>query len=83
MVIPEKYPKGMSAKMETEYKRHFSGTAVVDDEEKYQIDFKTMTCLASNRGPVKVYRRPREGIGKVRSFMKQKFRIEAPISLKF
>ena len=83
MVIPEKYPKDMSAKIETEYKKDSSGTAVVYDEEDYQIDFKTMTCLASNRGPMKIYRRPREGIAKVRSFMKQKFRIEAPISLKF
>ena len=79
MVIPEKYPKGMSAKIETEYKRNPLGTAVVDDKEKYQTDFKTMTCLTSNRGPVNVYRRPREGIAKDRSYMKLKFRIKAPI----
>ena len=64
MVIPEKYFKGISAKIETEYKRNPSGTVVVGDEEKYKIDFKTMTetCLNTSQGSMKVYRRLCEGI---------------------
>ena len=64
MVFPEKYVKDISAKIETEYKRNPSGTVVVSDEEKYEIDFKTMTetCLTTSQSPMKVYRRPCEGI---------------------
>ncbi|XP_028398976.1 protein mono-ADP-ribosyltransferase PARP14-like [Dendronephthya gigantea] len=62
VVIPEKYAKEMSAKIETEYKRNPSGTVEVGDDEKYKIDFKTKTetCLTSNEGLMKVYRRPCE-----------------------
>ena len=65
MVIPEKYEKGISAKIEAGYKRNPSGTLVVVDKEEYKIDFKTMTetCLTSTEGLMKVYRRPCEGIG--------------------
>ncbi|XP_028398971.1 protein mono-ADP-ribosyltransferase PARP14-like [Dendronephthya gigantea] len=60
VVIPERYAKEMSAKIETEYKRNPSGTVEVGDDEKYKIDFKTMTetCLTSNEDLMKVYRRP-------------------------
>ncbi|XP_028398972.1 protein mono-ADP-ribosyltransferase PARP14-like [Dendronephthya gigantea] len=62
VVIPEKYAKQISAKIETAYKRNPSGTVEVGDDEKYKIDFKTMTetCLTSNEGLMKVYRRPCE-----------------------
>ncbi|CAB3996938.1 poly [ADP-ribose] polymerase 14-like, partial [Paramuricea clavata] len=63
VVIPEKYPDNMSAKIERTYKNDPSGSVVVGEEIKYKIDFKTMTerCLdPSENETMKVYRRPCE-----------------------
>jgi hypothetical protein len=54
----------MSAKIETSYTNDPSGSVVVDEEMKVEIDFKTMTerCLdPTENEKMKVYRRPCEG----------------------
>ncbi|CAB4037177.1 poly [ADP-ribose] polymerase 14-like, partial [Paramuricea clavata] len=62
-VIPEKYADSMSAKIERAYKNDPSGSVVVGEEMKVEIDFKTMTerCLdPTENEKMKVYRRPCE-----------------------
>ncbi|CAB4023202.1 poly [ADP-ribose] polymerase 14-like [Paramuricea clavata] len=63
VVIPAKYPDSINAKIERAYKNDPSGSVVVGEKMKYEIDFKTMTktCLDPSENEImKVHRHPCE-----------------------